>query len=236
MAGRRHRFSDRPKVIEGEGFRLSASGDYIAFGIEGSPHFDARTGEQLPHAGQDLEPLADGEWSPNVRLMPEWVELELHGRSEPDLHCRIELRDDVPQLVELSWRARPGQTEIRQKQLRNIDVSEFAGAIYRRWVFELRDWWGDKDGTATQTRPGTDQDRIVDGLLADLKDLRSGRRRVNAELLRQVAEVYIANFDDAPAEAVARAFGVKARQAHAYIAKARERGFLSKTTQGKKKI
>jgi hypothetical protein len=64
---------------------------------------------------------------------------------------------------------------------------------------------------------------------------RFGRRHVNAELLRQVAEVYRANFDKAPAEAVARIFGVKQRMAHEYVRRARERGFLRPTTQGKKK-
>ncbi len=62
-----------------------------------------------------------------------------------------------------------------------------------------------------------------------------GRRRVNTELLRQVAEIYRANFDSAPTEAVARTFGVKQRMAHEYVRRARERGFLPPTTQGKKR-
>lgn len=62
-----------------------------------------------------------------------------------------------------------------------------------------------------------------------------GRRYIDDELLSQVAEVYRSNFDRAPAEAVARTFSVKARMAHEYVRRARERGFLPPTTQGKKK-
>ena len=80
---------------------------------------------------------------------------------------------------------------------------------------------------------GTEQHRVIRGFLYDL---RAGRRHVDAELLRQVADVYRANFDRAPAEAVARTFGVKQRMAHEDVRRARERGFLPRTTQGKKKI
>ena len=48
--------------------------------------------------------------------------------------------------------------------------------------------------------------------------------------------MYRANFDNAPAEAIARTFGVKPRMAHEYVRRARERGFLPPDTQGKKKI
>lgn len=52
------------------------------------------------------------------------------------------------------------------------------------------------------------------------------RRRINTEFLRQVVEIYRANFDAAPVKAVARAFGVKRGMAYDYVRHARERGFL----------
>ena len=105
--------------------------------------------------------------------------------------------------------------------------------VYRLGVVELRDVTRDNAGEAIHTEIDTAQERAIRGLL---HDLRAGRRHVNAELLRQVAEVYRAKFDKAPADAVARTFGVKPRMAHEYVRRARERGFLPPTTQGKKKI
>ena len=214
-----------PQTIEGNGFRFRVSGDYIAFGIKDAPSFD-RDG---------TTPLAEDEWSPSARMLPMWVEFEFCGRDEPDFHCRVELRDDVPRVVELGWHARENQTEIRQKHLRAAEVSEIANLVYGMWVVELRNVWHDKDGMAVDNFPGDDevQNRLIDGFLLDL---RAGRRHVNAELLKQVAEVYRANYDHAPAEAVAKTFGVKQRMAHEYVRRARERGFLPRTTQGKKKI
>ena len=207
-----HHVSD-PETIEDNGLRIRVSGDYMAFDEDGAD-------------------LAEGAWIPSPRMLPTWVEFELDGHDEPDFHCRVEIRDKVPRLVELGWRARENQSEIRQKHLRETEVSTVVNAVYGTWVIELRDVWRDKPGMAMPTI-GTEQERKIRGLLYDL---RAGRRHVNAELLRQVAEVYRANFDKAPAEAVARTFGVKPRMAHEYVRRARERGFLPPTTQGKKKI
>lgn len=208
-----HHVSD-PETIEDEGLRFRVSGDYVAVGEHGVP-------------------LAEGEWMPSPRMLPTWVEFELDGHDEPDFHCRVEIRDGVPRVVELGWRAGEHQSEIRQKHLRETEVSTVVNAVYGTWVIELRDVWRDKPGTLHTRIDSEQQERVIRGVLYDL---RAGRRHVNAELLRQVAEVYRANFDKAPAEAVARTFGVKPRMAHEYVRRARERGFLPPTTQGKKKI
>ncbi|WP_181025290.1 hypothetical protein [Mycobacterium kansasii] len=185
----------------------------------------------------DGKPLAEAEWSPSVRLLPSWIEFDFDNRrGGPDLHCRVELRHDVPRLVELSWRATEDQREIRQKDLRETEVATLVNTIYGTCIFEVRDVWRDRDGAAVRAQLGeideSEQWRAIRGFL---HDLRAGRRHVNAELLRQVAEVYRANIDKAPAEAVGRTFGVKQRMAHEYVRRARERGFLPPTTQGKKK-
>src|SRR4051812_33145124 len=118
-------------------------------------------------------------------MLPAWVEFELDGHDGPNFHCRIELRDDVPQLVELGWRAEEKQTEIRQKHLRATEVSSIVHSVYSTWVIELRDVWRDQEGEALRAFTGNEQDdRIIRNLLHDLRD---GRRRVTAELLRQVA-------------------------------------------------
>ena len=86
----------------------------------------------------------------------------------------------------------------------------------------------------TPTGPeGSEQDRKMRELLEELR-LDKGKRRVSAGLLEEVADVYRANIDHAPTEAVARTFGVRSRMASNYVQRARERGFLPPTKQGKK--
>lgn len=239
MAGQVWRVRDEPKTVEGDRLRFVISGEYVAFGMDGAPVFDTEGPLEQRHivgagkVGADAKPLAEGEWSPWVRALPTWVEFELFGRDEPDFHCRVELRDDVPRVVEFGWCARENQSEIRQKHLRAAEVSTITNWVYGLFVVELHDVRRDNPGIVIRAKLGTEQERVIHGLL---QDLRAGRRHVNAELLRQVAEVYRANFDKAPAEAVARTFGVKPRMAHEYVRRARERGFLPPTTQGKKKI
>lgn len=239
MAGKYHKIRDAPTTVTTEDGRMRfvISGDCVAFGIDGVSLFATDGGtpgriiERLPDS--DGKPLTEGQWSPSVRLLPAWVEFDLYGCDEPDFHCRIELRDDVPRLVEISYRASEKQSEIRQKHLRATELANIVNTIYRQWVFEVRDVWRDEPGGMAVPTIGDEQNRVIRDVV---DDLRVGRRHVNAELLRQVAEVYRANFDKAPAEAVARTFGVKPRMAHEYVRRARERGFLPPTTQGKKKI
>ncbi|OBF91053.1 hypothetical protein A5791_15845 [Mycobacterium sp. 852002-51163_SCH5372311] len=234
MPGKRHRIGGESRTIETEdrSMKWVISGDYVWISVSGAPVFD-EDGTLMRHFDLDVTPLTDGEWSPSARLFPTWVEFELRGRDYPDFHCKVELRDDVPRMVEFGWRARENQEEIRQKHLRAIEVSAILSMVYGMWVVELRDVWRDKGGLGIPTELGSEQERVVRGLLYDM---RAGRRHVNAELLKQVADVYRANFHKAPAEAVARTFGVKPRMAHEYVRRARERGFLPPTTQGKKKM
>jgi hypothetical protein len=83
--------------------------------------------------------------------------------------------------------------------------------------------------------PETDHhDRVIRDFLYATR-LDKGKRPITTELLVEVANVYRANIDKAPAEAVARTFGVKSRMASNYVQRARERGLLPPTIQGKKK-
>ena len=68
-----------------------------------------------------------------------------------------------------------------------------------------------------------------------LEQRRSGKRRITGAFLEQVAEVYRANIDHAPTEAVSRTFGVKHRMATDYVKQARGRGLLPPTKQGRAK-
>src|SRR5690242_17076046 len=62
--------------------------------------------------------------------MPKWVELEAYGFDEPDVCLRIELRDGVPRLVDLRYRAGPTSREVMPKDLRDHDLSGFIESFY----------------------------------------------------------------------------------------------------------
>ena len=165
------------------------------------------------------------------RSMPLWLEFTIDGFDEPDSFLRIELRDDVPRLVELAWVAYENQSEIRPKHLREVDLAACVDMLYGMWVIEMR------DGKAvTNTDPiGSEQDRRVRAFFEEQRQLQKGRRPITDELCRHVATVYRENIATAPTQAVARVFGVKSRMASRYVDEARSRGYLSPTTQGMKK-
>lgn len=185
------------QIIEGDGFVLAVSNDYV------------RAGD---------------------KYMPTWMEYATDGYDGPNQFCRVELRDDIPRLVELTWSATENQTEIRQKHLRDTNVADIIDVLYGMLVIEIRDG----EAVLNLGEEGSRQDVEIRNFIADTR-LGKGKRRITTELLRQVADVYRANVDTAPTEAVARTFGVKPRMASTYVQKARERGFLPPTTQGRKK-
>lgn len=234
-----HQIGDAPMRYEpAEGrMRLLVSNEFLANGIEGEPLFAVEGKEPGRIAGRlpdsDGSPLSEAEWSPSIRFLPTWVEFDFLGHNEPDMHLRIELREQVPRLVELSFRSSSDQDEVRQKHLRAVELASLVNTVYRHGVFEVRDVWRDQPGGMAIPAIGDEQHRVLRNLV---DDLRTGRRNIDSRLLQQVAEVYRANFDKAPVEAVARQFGVKPRMAHEYVRRARDHGFLPPTTQGKKKI
>src|SRR5262249_10866590 len=138
--------------------------------------------------------------------------------------------DDVPRLVELGWRAGPGQREIQQKDLREAQISTIIDELYAMWVIDIRDG----EPVLNLGDEGSEQDRKIRSLLEGLR-LDKGKRRISTEFLKQVADVYRANIAHAPTEAVARTFGVRHRMASVYVQRASERGFLPPTKQGRKR-
>ncbi|MEE2852238.1 MAG: hypothetical protein VX424_06240 [Actinomycetota bacterium] len=164
-------------------------------------------------------------------LLPRWVELETKSRGEPSEFARVEIRDGVPRLVELHWKAAQGQREIRQKDLRGRQVSTYLDDVYRQAVIQVRDG----QPLLNIAGMGSTQDRKVREVLEEARAATEGKPRKTAEFLQQVAAVYKAN-PAAPTAAVARTFGVKIRQASNYVDSARERGLLAPTTQGKASV
>lgn len=61
--------------------------------------------------------------------MPSWVDVTTSGGADPDMRFRVEVRDGMPQIVELAWTSQPHQSEIRQKHLRQVDLAKLATEI-----------------------------------------------------------------------------------------------------------
>lgn len=161
------------------------------------------------------------------RYLPTWLEFESDGHDEPNQYVRIEIRNEVPQVVELGWRSRDSQREVRQKDIRDYQVATAIDVLYGMVVIEIRDG----KPVLNLGAEGSEQDRAIRKFL---NESLKGRRTLTSELARQVAEVYRANIDQAPTAAVAKTFGVKLRQASSYVQDARQRGYLPPTKQGKK--
>lgn len=158
--------------------------------------------------------------------VPAWISQRRHGVSGPDVFVKVAVRDGSPQIVTLSFISREGQEEVRQKDLRKLDVDRLPEALYAAFVAEF-----DSD------RPRDDQAvalRIAERFIEQQR-LPREYRVITDDFLRQVAKVYRENFARAPLKAVAKHFGVKDRMASVYVGKARQKGFLPPTKQGQKK-
>lgn len=164
------------------------------------------------------------------RYLPTWFEFESNGYDAPNTWTRVELDDEgVPRVVELGWRVRDHQREVRQSDLRETHVSSIIDVLYAGFIIEVRE----HEGIANLGGPGSEQQVAIQDFLEELRS--PGKRRVTGDFLREVADVYRTNIDHAPTQAVARTYGVKLRQAGDYVKKARDRGFLPPTKQGRAK-
>lgn len=155
----------------------------------------------------------------------EWVSQRRQGRGGPDMFIKAAVRDGSPQVVELSFTSRPGQSEVRPKHLRDIDLEQLAKDLYGFEVIEA----DLDDGGAVWEKAGRAADKFI-----ERQRLPRDYRRIDDALLREVAAVYRANFSSAPTQAVAKHFGVKDRMAATYVKKARDKKFLPQTKRGKK--
>jgi hypothetical protein len=158
-----------------------------------------------------------------------WIEFATFGSDGPDTLIRVEMRDGTPQVVRLEWTSRPGQSEIRQKHLRNIEVEGFATALVAMATVQY-------DPDSHELRSSAD-DRMfrIASKFVERQRLPRELRVITDSFLQAVAEVYRRNIGHAPTQAVAKTFGVKARMASTYVDRARKAGFLPETKQGKKK-
>jgi hypothetical protein len=157
--------------------------------------------------------------------VPAWVSQRRHGQGEPDMFVKVAVRDGLPEVVELSFISQPGQSEVRQKHLRAVDLEALATELYG---FEILDW-DDHD-----VPPSEYAERVADKFV-ERQRLPREYRVITDDFLKQVAKVYRENIRRAPTKAVAKQFGVKDRMASSYVDRSRRKGFLPPTKQGQKK-
>ncbi len=209
---------------------ITWQGDGIRYSMTTSDEY----GESITSSSKESELVGE-------RRVPKWIELNTTGGAGPDMRVRAEIRGGSPEIVELGWKVRPGEREIRQKDLRGIDITKLAIDLYATCFEERHPFPKGPDGDF----PSDDQ---LDEWAAKVRKSRQAARNfvdrqrrprehraINDDLLRSVAVVYRANVSKrAPTQAVAKHFGVGNRMASTYVQKARERGLLPPTIRGKK--
>ena len=159
--------------------------------------------------------------------VPTWIEVTTFGSADPDMFVRIELRDGMPQVVRLNWTSQTHQSEIKQKHLRSVEVE----SLVTEWVAAFT---AAMSSESPEVRFDEHALRIATKFV-ERQRLPREYRVITDSFLKSVAEVYRRNIDHAPTQAVARTFGVRARMASKYVDRARRAGYLSRTSQGKKK-
>lgn len=158
--------------------------------------------------------------------VPAWVKERRHGVEGPDVVVKVAIRDGSPELVQLSFEVQPGQSEVREKHLRKLEVNWLATDLYSVFVAEFGE---------DPSRDESDRAMRVAEKFVERQRRPREYRVLNDDVLQKVAEIYRANFHHAPTKAVAKHFGIKERMASEYVVRARKANHLPPTKQGQKK-
>jgi hypothetical protein len=194
---------------------------------------------RLSAEGQSIKKASADSATLGEKRVPKWIELNTSGGAGPDTRVRVEIRDGSPEVVEIAWVSRPGQLDIRQKDLRAINLADLAVDLYTSSGAlpfpEGADGSPPTDDQITQWAKETRKRRLESRNFLERQRRPRERRVMTDEFLESVADVYRANVHKrAPTQAVAKEFNVEIRMASTYVRKARERDFLPKTRRGKK--
>lgn len=167
--------------------------------------------------------------------MPTWVEWERHGYDGPDLLARIEVRKSRPELVSLQWKANQYQREVRERDLRALEVVGLIEVLYAGLTYQVDPVTGAKQ----RSTGATDDGDSPPGFYAAQRFIERQRRpevyrTMTPDTLKAVATIYTDNVGGAPRGAVARLLGVSLRTASRYVDEARKDGYLPPTTRGRK--
>lgn len=147
---------------------------------------------------------------------------------QPSLDLRIEVVDGYPQCRRLVLAAVEGGREVKQL---DVDATKVM-----RWVQEIAALFARQITASDEHSISAEIPGSVVAAAEAFRRARRGKaaRKLTPAFLAGVADVYRANFDGNPTQAVARAYGAQPRTASLYVARARAAGFLSPTLPGKK--
>ncbi len=162
------------------------------------------------------------------RIFPERFVLTMeYDDGWPELRLDFAVVDGRPQCRGVHVTSSgDGGHEVQSSHLRLIRVNDLLEAVTtsvaRRVVSE-------EGGVLESVMDISDDTRY--GTIRQVRQVR--KSRITDDVLREVAEVYRANVDNNPTEAVASRFGKAHRTAALYVERARRRGFLGAALKGK---
>ena len=154
--------------------------------------------------------------------VPPIIEVEFPGTDgQPAFFMVIEVIEGVPRCTELTLRRHEGGREIRQRDLRAIELDSWIEGLVAKVSFEIMQ--NDEKGVAGAMR--VDPESLRSGIKT-ISGVRKGSRRpLTGERRQRVAEVYNAH-ETGGIEAVELAFNVSRSTAVRYIKAARDAGLI----------
>jgi hypothetical protein len=169
-------------------------------------------------------------------LLPRHVFVDYAGKGgQPDLHLHLEWRDDRPQVVELSIKAKRAGRGVRSSDLEVLALDGIARAVFESVALTVEDH---SDGYTVATPANflgdPDAEREFWKLDKDIADAIASRRGGTTTAdLEKVAAMYQKHPTGA-LQAIAAALGVSERTAARRVKAARAAGLLSgkATTSG----
>ncbi len=181
------------------------------------------------------EPIGYVELAEGLRV-PERLRAEVTDIGLPAvLEIEVTVRDGAVTCDRVALRAVEGGPSITREMLRDLPVAQLASALMANSAL-ISDFshsaWGDLDTSKVFVVGGhSAPDEVYDLARQQLTPRR--RRRVTDDLLGRVAKIYRDHLDEgAPTQAVAEELMVSHSTATRYVAQARDRGLLGRTTPG----
>ena len=162
------------------------------------------------------------------RVVPPQIEVDLPGvDGQPSLFMLIEVIDGVPRCTELTIKRTTDGREVRQKDLRAVELDSWIETFVALCSTEIVET---KDGTVTSVMR-VDQASVDKGIRT-IRDARKGSRRpMNDARRKRVADIYNAH-ESGGIEAVQAAFSVSRSTAVRYINAARDAELIEKRING----
>jgi len=185
-----------------------------------------------------VELRAGGDWLPVDDNGEVWNKLTVIQTSEddgPEVRADVEVgADGVAECREVRIRTVGAGRPVRSRDLRAVRLDGLIEKGYGLAVMQhatpselARRHGVADDGQWVTTSTRAESSRAVRGLRSRRK------RKVDDDLLREVAEIYRANVHRGPTQAVAERFDKATSTAALYVSLARQHGFLGAAIKGK---